>query len=257
MKISSFGKTSTAKSRLILALAVACGLFVSGANAQVIVVDPTSISANESGFASQLAKTVEEYAKQIQQYETQLNQYAQMLSSIEGLSSGMSLLPTQLQQITDSNSLIQANCPGATGGGILGGLMNSLASLTGQSIVDSQKQICAQIVTTQIDKYNKTVVLLNQMTTYADQFKQVEQILASVSTQADAGRAANQAADYNNALNTQVNNWQAEVKADDAIISTLQAQQDLLAKKAMRGGNTILGNLVQAGALKAAFTINQ
>jgi hypothetical protein len=47
--------------------------------------------------------------------------------------------------------------------------------------------------------------------------------------------------------------WHSQIAKDDAIISTLQQQQGLLAKKALAGSNTILGNVVQAGAFAAAF----
>ena len=44
--------------------------------------------------------------------------------------------------------------------------------------------------------------------------------------------------------------------AYDAMIKTLQQQQQILAHVALKGSNTILGTVVQAAALKAAFTIN-
>jgi hypothetical protein len=135
--------------------------------------------------------------------------------------------------------------------------MSSITSTLGTSITQQQQAVCAQIVHWQIDEYNKTVVVMNQLNTYSAQFQQIEHTLQSVSTFADTGRAANQASDYNNAVSTQMSGWRAAMQSDEAMISALRGQQDMLAKKALGGSNTVLGNLVQAAALKAAFTVNQ
>jgi hypothetical protein len=252
--------TSISKSIRRSVLSMSCALVAcvaaGGANAQILVTDSASISADESGFAAQLAKTVDQYTTQLQQYANEVSQYQQMLSSIQGLSSGMSLVPTMLEPISDESSYVEASCPGGSSG-IAATLMSSITSVLGQSTTQQQQQVCAQIVHWQIDKYNKTVVVMNQLNTYSSQFQQIEHTLASVSTMADTGRAANQAADYNNAVTTQMSGWRAAMQSDDAMISELQSEQSMLAQKALRGSNTVLGNLVQAAALKAAFTINQ
>jgi hypothetical protein len=256
MKMTTSINKFLRRSALSMVCATATCLVAGGANAQILVTDTASISENTAGFASQLAQTVEQYTTQLSQYATELNQYAQMISSIQGLSSGMTLLPTELQQITDETSYVEASCPGGSSG-ILDTLTSSLSSVLGGSITQQQQQVCAQIVHWQIDKYNKTVVVMNQLNNYASQFQQIEHTLASITTMADTGRAANQAFDYNNAVTTQMSGWRAAMQSDDAMISSLQSEQSMLASKALRGSNTVLGNLVQAAALKAAFTINQ
>lgn len=250
--------------KMLLALSLACALAAGSASAQVLVTDSANISTNQSGFASQLAKTIdqykqqiEQYAKQVQQYETQLQQYQQMLSSIQNLSNGLSLAPNQLQHITNTDSLIQGACSSSSGSGGLTGLvssvMNSMTSLMSQSIRQSQLEICGQIVTTQVAKYNSTVDMLNNLNNYGSQFQQLDNLLQGNPTQADAERAAAQVEKYNSAVNTQMSNWQTSMNADDAIISTLQGQQSILGRVALNGSNTVLGNVVQAGAFAAAF----
>lgn len=245
---------------LILSLGIAT--HATSAWAQWEVVDHSNLISNKMGFAAQLAKTVEQYGKQIQQYEkqiqqytTQLQQYAQMLSSIKGLRTGMSLTPNKLEHIGDPGSLIQANCAGASGGGLLGGVLENLGSIANQSITQSQRQICAQIVTTQIDKYNKTVDMLSQMNNYSTMFQKVQQVELAVSTMADSGRANNQAQVYSGALATQMANWQAQMQADDAIIKTLQDQQAILAKVALNGGNgSMLGDALPDATFQTAIS---
>jgi hypothetical protein len=217
-------------------LSLAGSLFASSAGAQgvgagVVVYDPTTNGTAYTGLLNNL-----------QQLQTE---YSQLVSSISGLSTGLSLAPNQLQQISDPSSLIQANCQGSQSSGLLGSLMSSLSSLNTQSITASQQQICAQIITTQVDKYNKTVALLTDMGQYSGMFQQVQGVNQAVSTLADSGRANNQTQVYSSALTTEMSNWHAQMQADDAIISTLQAQQNMLARQALNGG----GGSMLSGAL--------
>ncbi|WP_426702133.1 hypothetical protein ACPPVV_03715 [Rhodanobacter sp. Col0626] len=190
------------------------------------------------------------------QYANAVAQLKQLMSQIQGLTTGMSLLPNTMQH-ADADSLIQMNCAGASGTSLVGSLMNDLASSISptQPIAQSQMQICAKLITTQVDKYNKTVDMLNQLNTYSTMYSKVEAVGNSISTFADSGRANNQAANYNNALTTQMANWDSQMKADDAIIKTLEAQQSQLSKAAFGAHPDLLGEATQAVALKAAFSI--
>jgi hypothetical protein len=233
MHTTTYRKTSLSprlrKTGLALFLSLAGSLFASSASAQsagagpgVVVYDPTT---NETAYGGLLSN--------LNQLKTE---YQELTSTISGLSTGLSLAPNQLQQISDPSSLIQANCQGASGGGLLGGLMNTLSSLNSQSITASQQQICAQIITTQVDKYNKTVAVLTDMGQYSGMFQNVQNVNQTVNTLADSGRANNQTQVYNSALTTEISNWHAQMEADDAIINTLQAQQNMLARIALNGG---------------------
>lgn len=230
--------------------------------AQVVVVDPANVSTNQTGFATQLAKTVEQYkqqilqyTKQLQQYELQLQQYQQMLSSIQNISNGVSLMPNELQRVTNTAALIQGRCSSTAGvSGVVSTLMNSMSSLMTQSITQAQQILCERIVTTQIDKYNQTVDMLNKLhDQYGDQFQQLESLFGSGSSMADTDRASGQVQKYSDALATEMGNWQTRMKADDAVIETLQSQQSILGRVAMKGSSTTLGNVVQATTFAAAF----
>jgi len=246
----------------LVALSLACGAFGGGACAQVLVHDQGVISGNQEGFQSQLAKTVdqyrqqiEQYTKQIQQYELQLQQYQQMLSSIPNIGNNVSLAPNQLEHVTNIDALIQGKCSGTSSmGGLVSTVMNSMSSLMDQSITQTQQVICERIVTTQIKKYNETVDMLNKLhDQYGDQFQQLDSLFGSGSSMGDTERASGQAQKYSDALATEMSNWQARMKADDAVIETLQNQQSILGHVALKGSSTPLGNVIQATTFAAAF----
>lgn len=242
-------------------LSLACVVYAGGASAQVLVHDQGVITGNQEGFQSQLAKTVSQYEKQIQQfktqvdqYTTQLQQYEQMLTSIMNISNNLSLAPNQLQEVTDIDPLIQGKCSGAAGvGSLVSSVMNSMSSLMTQSITETQKMICAQIVTTQVHKYNQTIEMLNKLQGYSAHFKVIDDALTTNDKSGDREQVTAQAANYNNAVATDMGNWKAQMEADDAVISTLENQQSILGHVALKGSSTVLGNVIQATTFAAAF----
>ncbi|HWU77085.1 MAG TPA: hypothetical protein VN043_11340 [Rhodanobacter sp.] len=244
-----------------LVLTLFTSLFAGTTHAQVFVTDKLAIAGNQEGFKSQLAQTVSQYVrqglqyeKQIQQYMTQVQQYQQILTSIQGLATGgIKLTGGQLQQITDASNLIQQSCPGAGGGGILGDMTSIVTSSFSQSITTTQQNICAQIVLAQVHKYNATVKVVNDTQQFGQELQQITSKLGSMTSQGDSDRIAANASAHNDQIASEMVDWQSQMAKDDAIIATLQQQQGILARVALNGSNTILGNAVQATAFAAAF----
>ena len=244
-----------------LALALLVGTFASGARAQVLVTDTVAVSATEEGFKSQLAQTVEQYvkqgmqyAKQIEQYRQQILQYEQILTSIQGLvTGGITLTSEKLTPISDASNFIQQSCPGASGGGLPGSMISLVTSSLDDSITKNQQTICVQIVLVKIDKYNKTVKMVNDTQQFGQELQQITSTLTKMTTQGDSDRVTANTATHSEQLAWEMQDWQSQMKKEDAIISTLEQQQGILAKMALNGHHTILGNVVQAAAFAKAF----
>lgn len=238
----------------IWALSLLTCVFANTSHAQVFVTDKLSIAGNKASSAAQLAKTVDQYTKQIEQYQTQLNQYEQILTSVQGLATGgITLTSGRLTPINDASNLIQQTCPGANGGGILGDMTSIVTSSFSQSITANQQNICAQIVLAQVHKYNATVKVVNDTQQFGQELQQITKGLGSMTTQGDSDRVAANAGAHSDQISSEMVDWQGQMAKDDAVIATLQQQQGILAKVALNGSNTILGNVVQAGAFAAAF----
>jgi hypothetical protein len=244
-----------------LALALIVGAFASEAQAQVLVTDSAAISTSEEGFKSQLAQTVEQYtkqgmqyAKQIEQYQQQILQYEQILTSIQSLTTGgITLTSEELTPISDASKLIQQSCPGASGGGILGSMTSLLKSSFDNSIAKSQQDICVQIVLVKIDKYNKTAKMINDTQRFGQELQQITSTMRKMTTQGDSDRVTANTTAHSEQLAWEMQDWQSQMEKEDAIISTLEQQQSILAKVALSGHHTILGNVVQAAAFAKAF----
>jgi|GEM_PF-989039 len=245
--------------RTALGLAMAASLFAGTTQAQVLVTDSTAIAASEEGFKSQLAQTVAQYtkqglqyAKQIEQYTTQLQQYQQMLTKVMNLGTNFSIRPNTMTEM-DAGPLIQANC-GTNTGSVIGNIVNKFTtSLMSQSVVSSQQQICAAIITTQVDKYNSTIQMMQQIQSNLSAVQKFVDLANSFRNMGESSSAATQIDSYSGQLSTAMSDWKARMDADDAYISSLQQMQGVLAKKALKGNPSILGNAVQAATFAAAF----
>ncbi len=241
---------------------LSCFFAAGVANAQVIVSDPLlegAQSASNVTQGTQLAKQVLQYEKQIQQYTTQLEQLRNMLTKIQSLGNGISLVPKTLEPLSDSqrDGLIQQACPGASLGGMASGVISGLLGNSNQSITERQQLICKEIVLIQVDEYNITAKALSELNTQASTIQQIDQIIKAIGTLGESSSAASEVQGYMAQLSYANGTWQKQIEADESMIATLQQQQGILAKVAFNGSNTVLGNLVQAAALKAAFTINE
>lgn len=237
---------------LTIGLSIAAVVPTSPVTAQILVTDGASISANNAGFGAQLAKTIQQYAQQVQSYATQVQQYEQMLTKVMNLGTDFSIMPNTMTEM-DAGPLIQANCS-SNNGSIIGNFVNQITtSLMSQSVVKSQQQICAAIITTQVDKYNTTVKMMKQIQSNLPAVQNFTDLANSFGNLGESSSATTQINSYSGQLSTAMSNWKAHMDADDAYITSLQQMQGLLAKKALNGSHVNLGDIVQAAAFAAAF----
>jgi ribosomal protein S7 len=250
-------KTSVAalwrRPRLVLSLMIAGGLFAGSVNAQVIVSDPILEGTQNTSYGEQVLQ----YAKEVQQYEQMVQQYMQLLMTVQSLGTNIQLTPSQLQQV-DASTFVDQACPGTTGGSPIGVLVSAIQSFSpNQSITSAQQTICAEIVTLEVDEYNKTAVVMNQLNTMGGTLQKLNQLSSEVSNLGSADGTTTQASVFSSNMQTLMSQWKGSIAGDETMIQSLQQQQAILSKIALMGSNTVLGNVVQAAALKAAFTANQ
>lgn len=242
---------------LVASVSLVTFMAASAAHAQILVTDVDSNATQ----TSQLAKQVLQYKKQLQQYTTQLEQLRNMLTKIQSLGSGISLTSKTLQPLSssDQDEIVDQACPGGASSPAtaIAGAITGLLGSSSQSITERQTLLCREIVYIQIDEYNITANALGSLTAQASTVQKLSEIVNSISTFGESSSATSQAEQFMSQLNLAGETWQKQVEADEKMIATLQQQQGVLAKVALNGSNTILGNVVQAVALKAAFTINE
>lgn len=227
------------------------GLFTTPVAAQWQVIDEAALSQDKSNFV----QTLEQYGKEIAQFKSVLDHYAQQLISLAGMEFTQPAMNAILTEVPLSQGVDEA-CPNNTG---VTGIVNELLQLAApdfdKPIVASQLQICQQIVMRRNHQYNLTVNMLNRLQSTYSQYLQEYERLATLVGSNQGALAGSQSAIIRGSahLETEMKNWQAQIQTDEQIIHYLQSQQATLGKVAMRGKNTVLGNVVQAATLKLAF----
>ena len=235
--------------------ALVLGLCTASVDAQWVVIDPANISQNLANFA----KTVVQYGKDIAQYQAVLAHYQQQLIQL----THMEFTVPQMQNTYAEVPLTQGMDVACPGTGAVSGVINGLISMASssldlsKSIAQNQMDICQQIVMRQNDKFNQTVKMINRLQThYAPNLQSLTSQISSVGTSEGAMSGAKGNVEVNtSALETEMRQWQGQIDADDRVIGMLQHTQTILATKAMQGSNTLLGNVVQAAAFQAAFSV--
>lgn len=224
------------------------------ASAQVVTNDPGAIAK----LVAQIKKQIQQYEQQVQQYQLQFQQYQQMFINLQSLGNTMPSFNNQLQNL-DANQLAQVECNTSNGTWSVGSIVQSVTASFNKKYVEAQKEICAQVVTIQVDKYNKTAAMMGRLNYYNNLAQQTDQGRTGISQQSGTGDLnsnTNQAARNLADLQTEIANWQSQMAADDSMFKTLQDMQSVLAEAALRGSQDMLGKGVQAAALATALQVN-
>jgi hypothetical protein len=221
-------------------LVLALGLVATSASAQAWeVVDHDAINAIKEGFKKQA--------------DMEQRQLDQLTFQLAGLSLTTKLPDQDLKTLDDSAraKLVDKSCGSGASDSIgniksgLGALLSTSvdqSQLKNQPVSQSQQQICAGIVATEIDKYNVTVKMLDRAHDYKSTLDILTNSLNSVERAADANLLSSHAQVYSSALDTEIANWRMQMEAYDAMTRTLREQQAMLARIALNGTGSSDGN---------------
>lgn len=251
-------------------LGVAIGALALGAQAQVLVQDTTTeqsvqnIESKLGDFKSANHDDIKNNHKDLD------NIYQQLRTTLQIKNNNISKSNNNLQQLSVSQ-LQNAKCAGSaqTPGNAppssdtpASGAPQTIASSLSGSFVQAQQQICRQIVSIEVDKYNRTTKMLSRINDYTQLASDTEQQRSQI-VQSDKNENADMLANTNQALrnlanlNTEIANWRAMMEADDAAIQALQQAQSSVAQTAMNGTQSTSGQLQQTIALQSALQLIQ
>jgi hypothetical protein len=245
-----------------LALGMAALIPVRQAQATLPVIDYAHI-----------AQDFVDWLQNFMEWEQELQSWATQVSNIGASITGLGLNSSALQPLSDTDkvNLINASCPGPnlfSVSGLAQAITQVLSPDSNANITQSQQQICQHIVQLQIDKYDRTVIMLARINNYGNTLSQLQSTLNNASSSihniaAAAGGSGQSIADITSQMNNAQQNmtgldaemkaYQASISVDDAAISALQQMQSNLGKVALHGSPTPLGQLIQASAFAGAL----
>lgn len=249
-------------------LGLVIGVFALGAHAQVLVQDTSTESSVQSidhtlnNFKSANHSDINDF-KQANHGDLD-NIYQQLRTTLQIRNNDIAGTTNNLPQI-DASQLQNAKCGGsaqASGNAPASGAPQAVASSLNANFVQAQQQICQQIVSIEVDKYNRTATMLTRINDYTKLASDTEQQRSDIG-QGDKNQHADILANTNQALrnlanlNTEIANWRAMLQADDAAIQALQQARSAIARTAMNGAQSATGQLQQTIALQSALRLVQ
>jgi hypothetical protein len=261
-----FNLVRRAPRRAVLVMSLAFAYVAMGtAQAQVAVVDVPAETA--VGTSATIAGAMQTFQTGMQ-YATFVSQLTQLTATISSIASNPlgALIPStntmsELSAAT-RDQLIQGKCSSATSGGIVSGVLQGLSSAVsaidlGGNIAQAQQQICGNIVYAQVDEYNATVDLYQQMPRLRNNMTAVQGMVQQLNgIMGNSSSSTAQTVAFSQQEQQQISEWQSRVNVDENIIKTLNQQQSTLAAVSLKGNPNIIGNAVQDLALQKAFQIN-
>lgn len=237
----------------VLATMLSCALMVGPSGATGIpVVDAASI-------LKQVIVSIErglEHVETITKWTQQLNHMKQQVIQIQSMLSSIGMPANQPLTKVGDNYLVAESCSSGGGGFSLATLASVFKLNPDGDVMEQQKQICVNIRVARNKKFDYTVDFVQKTA------PQMQSMLDKLNSQRNSNNNQGnlQAVDSDSmrmandlALKFQI--WEGQMKAYDTYIASMEENQRVLAKTALKGKQTILGTFVKTAALKTALSV--
>ncbi len=138
----------------------------------------------------------------------------------------------------------------------LSGILTALDMSPGGDIMAQQRNICAAIQVLENQKYNETVEVVQKtmpdMRKVLDRIKDIRDLWKGEGSMAETSANAVVSDAY---MQAEFTTWEKQTQGYDKQIQALTKMQQILAQRALKGtGQSPLGTVVKAAALKAALS---
>jgi hypothetical protein len=230
-----------------------CFAGIGSVRAQAIVSDPTHMIET---FVGHLTNRLETYYQRYEdkvQYARQLQHYQQQLSDV-GMFFSMQRLPMTMDFRPRDEQYGMEDACGKGGFPSLAELWSRRAPDLQGDIPTQQLELCQKIVLAQNAKYNEVMRILQSIRRREQELGRADAQRAGIgSSQGRLDSSDNQYAALMAESVKDMQYAQAVLTAYDGLIASLNQDQQRLARRAMQGGDSPLGSIVQGAVLKGAL----
>lgn len=253
--------STIARAVLCGGLAIAITTHVPSVKAQWVVTDPALFQnsvVHHAQTVAQWGETATRWVETAKHYVEIVNFWQEQLVKIKSLQFSLFKMKQSFPKISEDFGVEQA-CPGKSGSStsITKALTDLAGSLTGGSVTTRQHEVCVMIQKTLNRKYEATRLYLEQIEVQASALEQLAR-LRLTKVGASPGKLASYGADtskYAADMAQARDTWMTHVEQLDAQLDMLRRRQGVLSREAIDGPpKTLLGTLVEMGALKAALS---
>lgn len=255
-------KTPSAASKIRVAtlafsLAAMLSFPVKGYTIPVVEVGLNTVNSTLTEFntLTSQAQAFAEYGTQAQRFIETTQNWAQKLAKFNQIIAS----PLMPQGVRLEPVPLEWNVAERCGAGnimSLSGILTALDLSPGGDIVAQQRNICAAIQVMENQKYNETVEVVQKtmpdMRKVLDRIKDIRDLWSGEGAMAEASANAVVSDAY---MQADFATWEKKTEGYDKQIQALTKMQQILAQRALKGtGQSPLGTVVKAAALKAALS---
>jgi len=243
------------RATFFMALTAGAGLYTTPTKAQWWTQDNQSIWKQ----AIEFGKEAQRWGQTWQHFQDQVAFWQDNLVTLQNLQYELLRTKAQFKRLP-ANFGVAEDCPGAAplDGDITSALSTAFGELT-QDIATQQNAICVMIRQTKTQRFNNTVDYLNQLENQTSTLAKLANLrLGSVGT--SPGKMAglqDQTARFNVDVQQARDSWKTTDEQLEAQIHALEDKQDILAKVALNGKQTVLGTVVNAATLEIALKVGK
>ncbi|WP_145974317.1 hypothetical protein [Stenotrophomonas pictorum] len=245
---------------IVFGVALALGAVTAHSQQAVVEVGPS--------FGQQILNQINTYRAQIQQaaqyikdntqwatdWAQTLREYQEALVTVQGIINSFGLPDAAPLTPVAPNYLVAETCGKDAD---LKGWLSSVVFGSGGDWKSQQTQICVNIRMMQNRKYNESVdFMLTTAPSFLNSLDRIASLRLLSNRRGDMDAVVNDSLRTANEINAAAKNFEARMKSYDAYIEVMEANQKLIAHRAMKGPSSLAGDLVKTAALKTALSID-
>jgi hypothetical protein len=245
-----------------MALAIVLTLAAVNANSQQVVTEVGPSLGQQflnqiNTYRAQLQQAMQ-YIKDNTQWATDwaqtLKEYQEALVTVQGVINSFGLPDAAPLVPVTPNYLVAETC-GA--GADLRGFVSSIVFSNSGDWKSQQTQICVNIRMMQNRKYNDSVdFMLTTAPAFLNSLERITSLRLLNSKRGNMDAVANDSLRTANEMNAAAKNFETRMKSYDAYIEVMEANQKIVAQKALKGRSTLASDLVKTALLKTALNID-
>lgn len=248
-------KQAYKKNLAVGVLALGCVMAAGSVNAQWVVTDPGHMAAN---IGQQIKTSVEraaEFGKEMAEWKKQYDHFQQQLIKFQSFLDNPIALPTsEPWRELDKAQVVEQRCRQTGGGSILGNLMSRVGLNLDGDLSEQQMQICVNIESAKVEKFNYTVRFSRD--TVPEMQRLLGQVQRQRGTSSDQGNVEgvdSESMRLANDLDIKYQMYQAQMAIYDAYIVAMVDKQNTLAKRGLKGQQTLIGSAISTAAMAGAL----
>ena len=251
---------SNRKAPLIAKLALACAFAAGNAGAGIPVTDVGNMPNHIITQIQSLLNQINTYTQKFQdyaQYAAEIQHMTQQLTQLDQLFNTLALSMTPIEEKTsqDLTDAISQRCSGGSGS-IISDIFSTIGLDMNGDIVSQQKTKCKQIVNLQFMQFNEQVRMLEKLKDTQSQIKTIETQMAGSSGNGQMDTNVAQTQKLMAQMLADAQYTETVIRTYEGMIKMVEEDQRQLAKRGLKGENSVLGTIISTGTLALALEVN-